>query len=64
MYLTCFFNFSASLKVSLRAKRSNLMHRIVSNKVEGSLDERVKIRCGESDCFVVSLLAMTYGYLK
>jgi hypothetical protein len=45
-----FLNKSALLKLSLRAKRSNLMQGIV-------------IRQGGSDCFVVALLAMTDNML-
>jgi len=45
--------------MSLRAKRSNPMRSIVPSKVEGSLDTLGMIRYDGSDCFVVSLLAMT-----
>jgi hypothetical protein len=43
--------------MSLRAERSNLMQIIVPSEFEGFFDQLGIIR--GSDCFVVSLLAMT-----
>jgi hypothetical protein len=46
-------------KMSLRVKRSNLLQSIIPNEVEGFFVLLRMIRQGGSDCFVVSLPAMT-----